>query len=88
MEITKVNITKYDDEYRINNHLSKNTLATVDIVIDYNIAVKGIQLMGGQKGEYLIFPEDNKGRTIAFPINEETRLNILNLVLKEYNLEG
>ena len=87
MTITKIYIHTYTDTYKVENHLSKNLLATVDVVIDYDIAVNDIKLMTGTKGEYLKFPNDDKGRNIAFPIKDDVRQQMLNTILDEYRKE-
>ena len=84
MIVTKIDMTKIDDKYREEHPLDKNFLAEIDLVIDYSIIIKGIKLMNGIKGEYLKFPNDDRGRSIAFPIKEKTRQEILDIILKEY----
>ena len=88
MLITKIYIHKYTDEYKEENHISKKLLADINIVIDCNIMINGIKLMYGLKGPYLIFPNDDKGRNIAYPIKEETRVFILNEILNKYEKEN
>ncbi len=88
MIITKIDMTKIDDNYRKEHPLDRNFLATIDLVIDYSVVIKGIRLMTGVKGEYLKFPNDDKGRNIAFPIKEDTRQEILYAILEEYRGEN
>lgn len=87
MTLSKIEIHKYNEDYIKEHHFGKNFLAEIDIVIDCNIIVNNIKLMLGNKGEYLIFPSDDKGRNIAYPIKEETRQFILNEVLNKYKEE-
>ncbi len=87
MILSKIQIHKYDDNYKEENHIGKNTLASIDIIIDCNVIINDIKLMNGIKGEYLVFPSDDKGRNIAYPIKDSTRQNILNEVLKKYKEE-
>lgn len=83
MTITKIYIHKPTKD----NYFNKNLLADVDIVIDYDIVINGIKLMKGNKGKYLKFPYDYKGRNIAFPINNEIRQYILEKILQAYSEE-
>jgi len=88
VNITKVTINKLNNDYKIQNNINKNTLAILDLVINHDIIITGIKLMNGKKGKYLVFPEYNETRYIAFPIKEKTRLQILDSVLEEYNKSG
>lgn len=79
MTITRVIIEKNEDITK------PKLLATATIHIDYGFAVNDIKLMTGAKGEYLIFPTDKVGRFVAYPIKNESREYILDVVLDEFN---
>ena len=85
MQITKININKYTKKDILENRLGRNVLAEVSIIIDHDMMINNIKLMDGNKGRYLKFPIDNVGRNIAFPIKDDIRQLILDLILKEYD---
>ncbi len=87
MILSKIKMNKYNNDYIEKNHLGKNFLADIDIIIDYDIIINDIKLMDGIKGKYLKFPVDDKGRSVAYPIKEEARQFILDEVLKKYKEE-
>ena len=88
MILSKIEIHKYDENYIKENYLGKNFLANINIIIDHDMVINNIKLMNGLKGKYLKFPEDDKGRNIAYPIKEETRQFILNELLNKYEEEN
>lgn len=82
MKITNIIVKKNKGDH------DKNYLATVSIVLDYDLVVHNIKLMNGEKGEYLQFPVDNKGRFVGNPINEEYRQYLLKEILYAYNSDS
>lgn len=76
MKVTKIDIDK--------SVAKGNLLANLTIVLDYDFELHNIQLLTGKKGEYMNFPIDSTGKFIMYPLNEETRLYLLNEVLKKY----
>lgn len=77
MNITKINFTE-------NNTEDKSVLALVDIVIDYDFIVKNIKYKQGVKGNYLLFPKDDFGRDIAYPIRNDYREYIYGCIEEAY----
>lgn len=77
MKVTRIDIDK--------SVAKGNLLANLTIVLDYDFELHNIQLLTGKKGEYMNFPIDNMGKFIMYPLNEETRLYLLNEALKEYH---
>ena len=80
MNITNVYF-KQPTEEELNKN--KNLIGTADITIDGSFVVHDIKLLSGEKGEYVIFPKNKYERDIAFPIKNETRLDILNSILNK-----
>jgi len=90
MEITRMHIKKCKSGY------SRKTkvLATVDIVFDDELLVRGIKLLDGKNGMFCAFPHDkvfikvdgNKYfQDIVHPINNSFRQKVFNEVIKGYN---
>lgn len=65
--------------------------AYADIVIDGCFKVRGIVVINGNDGHYTSMPnrkkKDGTRVDIAHPLNEETRQQIENLVIDEYEAE-
>ena len=76
MKVTKIDIDK--------SVAKGNLLANLTIVLDYDFELHNIQLLTGKKGEYMNFPIDSTSKFIMYHLNEETRLYLLNEVLKKY----
>lgn len=68
----------------INDITNPNLLAKASIVIDYDFQVNDIELMKGKKGYYLIFPKNKYNKFVAYPLDEDTRLEILNYMVMNY----
>lgn len=88
MILSKIDIYKYKEDEIEKQHLGKNLLADINIIIDHDMVINNIKLMDGLKGKYLKFPIDDKGRNIAYPIKEEARQFILNEILNKYEEEN
>lgn len=84
MNITKIDLCVLDDNMREELKLNRHTLAIASIVFEYDIAIHKILLCNGEGGPYLLFPKDKVGKGIVYPINNETRQNILECLLKAY----
>lgn len=78
MNITKVYFD-YATEQEKEGH--KNLLGFADITIDYSFVIHDIALLNGEKGEYIIFPQNYNNKYIAFPVTNATRIQILNAIL-------
>ena len=82
MEEIKMKITKVNLQYSNNN--INNFICEADVTFDYDFTVHGIKVMNGEKGIYLLFPQNGKyTKFVAYPIKEETRQYILDEILKE-----
>lgn len=80
MNITKIQFKDFSEEAKVN----KNIMALVDINIDYDFKIHDIKLMRGQKGPYLIFPQNKSRKFIVYPIKDDIRQQILDDILNEY----
>lgn len=78
MNITKIQFKDFNKEE------NKNLLALVDIDIDYDFRIHDIKLMSGQKGAYLIFPQNKSRKFIIYPIKDEIRQSILDAIMNKY----
>ena len=80
MNITKVNVKKVNTENRLR--------AIASIVIDDCFAVNEIKVLESEKGLFIGMPswkdKEGKFKDIAHPINAETRAEIQNAILNEY----
>ena len=86
MNITKVYFDKATEKEK---EKSKKLVGFADIVIDYSFVIHDIMLFNGEKGEYILFPQNYNGKYIAFPVTNEARLQILYAILdKKAELEA
>ena len=86
MNITRVYFDKPTEEEKKQN---KKLIGFADIVIDYGFVIHDIMILNGEKGEYLLFPQNYSGKSIAFPVTNEARLQILYSILdKKAELES
>lgn len=80
MRITDVRVRKVEKEGKMK--------AVVSITIDDEFVVHDIKVIEGVKGLFIAMPSrkaaDGEFRDIAHPINSETRDNIQNIILEEY----
>lgn len=62
--------------------------AVVSITLDDEFVVHDIKVIEGEKGLFIAMPSkkavDGEFRDIAHPINSETRTNLQNIILEEY----
>lgn len=84
INITKVDVYNFNDEDRNKLGLNGNVLARASIMLGFDFAVHNILLLTGEKGYYLLFPKDKVGKGVAYPINNDIREEILNLVVSVY----
>ena len=80
MNITKVYFDKATEQEKEKN---KKLLGFADIIIDYGFVIHDIMVLSGEKGEYILFPQNYNGKYIAFPINNDVRLQILDAILEK-----
>lgn len=63
--------------------------ATANITIEDCFVVKGISIMEGKNGLFISMPNrknaNGEYKDICFPINAETRQQIVDEIMKEYN---
>ncbi len=84
LDITNIKIKK----------IEKGTLLCyASILIQDSIIVDGIKLLNGSKGRYIVMPvrrakKEQMVRNYAYPINNETREQLLELVSNEYDKES
>lgn len=80
MNITDVRVRKVEKEGKMK--------AVVSITIDDEFVVHDIKVIEGVKGLFIAMPSrkaaDGEFRDIAHPINSETRDQIQNIILDEY----
>ena len=80
MRITDVRVRKVEKEGKMK--------AVVSITIDDEFVVHDIKVIEGVKGLFIAMPSrraaDGEFRDIAHPINSETRDQIQNIILDEY----
>lgn len=78
-------------EVRIKRIDKGRFLGYASILIDDSIIIDGIELYDGKKGRYFLMPLNPKlkkfRKNSSYPINEETREQILEAVSKEYDKE-
>ena len=78
-------------EVRIKRIDKGRFLGYASILIDDSIIIDGIELYDGRKGRYFLMPLNPKVKRIrknsSYPINEETREQILEAIEKEYDKE-
>lgn len=76
-------------EVRIKKINKGNFLGYASILIDNSMIVDGIELHDGEKGRYIYMPLNPKMRKTrknsAYPIENETREQILEAVSKKYD---
>lgn len=80
MEITKVDIRKYDDGSKMK--------ALASVVLDDCFIVKDIRVIDGEKGLFVAMPSRKVGddyRDVAHPLNKETRAMFDKAILDAYN---
>ena len=77
MNITKIEIDR--------NVEGKNLIGIVNIIINNQFKLEDIKLMKGNKGMYLLFPQNSFYKCIYYPTKEEIRQKILEKILKQYN---
>lgn len=79
------------NEVRINKINKGNLLGYASILIEDSFIIEGIELHSGKNGRYLLMPLNFKRRNVrrnsAYPITNETREMILNLILEKYDEE-
>lgn len=80
MQITDIRIRKISKD--------KKMKAIVSITFDEAFVVHDIKVIEGEKGLFIAMPSrkasDGEYRDIAHPINSETRENLQNIILREY----
>ncbi len=80
MEITKVDIRKYDDGSKMK--------ALASVVLDNCFIVKDIRVIDGDKGLFVAMPSRKVGedgyRDVAHPLNQETRKMFDEAILDAY----
>lgn len=64
-------------------------LCYASVCIDNKLIIDGIKLLQGKKGRYILMPirkvNGNNKRNFAYPTNNETREQLLELISKAYN---
>lgn len=81
-----INIT----EVRIKRINREEFLGYASICIDNEIVLEGIKLLEGKNGRYILMPirknkNENKAKNYIYPINNETREQLLNAISEEYD---
>ena len=83
MEITRVKVTKFDEEE------GKKVLGVASITFDDVFALHGVKIIDGQKGLFIAMPATKKAdgsfTDICHPINNDFRSQITAAVLDEFN---
>lgn len=78
-------------EVRIKKINKGNFLGYASILIGDSLIIDGIELHEGQKGRYIYMPLNPRLRRLqrnsAYPINNQTREQILQLVSQQYDEE-
>ena len=73
--------------YIIDNPTTKQ-VASANLILEWHFVVKGLKIFEGSNGYFVAMPnrKNAKGeyKDIAFPIDKETREQIQNVVLSEY----
>jgi len=82
MQITSVNVKKYDKE-------ESKMKGIASVLIDDCFAVRDIRIIEDEEGLFLAFPsrlkKDGKYQDLAHPINKETRKIFEDAIFEEYN---
>lgn len=64
-------------------------LCYASVCIDNKLIIDGIKLLQGKKGRYILMPvrkvSGNNKRNFAYPTNNETREQLLELISEAYN---
>ena len=81
LEISDVRIKKID---------KGDFLCYASICIDDKLIIDGIKLLQGKNGRYILMPirivnGNNKKRNFAYPTNNETREQLLELISEAYD---
>lgn len=81
MNITDVRVRKITNEGKMK--------AVVSVTFDNDFVVHDIKVIEGQNGLFIAMPSrkspDGEFRDIAHPINSETRAQLQDAILQEYN---
>lgn len=84
MEITDIQIIKVEGKGKL--------LAYANIVINEALVLKGIKIIDGEKGKFIVMPSQTlirKGKIKTFeyfhPINNEARYLIADAIINTYN---
>lgn len=83
LNITEVRMKKIDKD---------DFLGYASICIDNQIILEGIKLLKGKNGRYILMPirrtkTENKSRNYIYPINNETREQLIDAISAEYDRE-
>lgn len=85
LNISEIRINK------ISNPRKEGFLGYVSIMIDNCFIVEGIELHEGRNGRYIMMPLNAKSKRIrrnaAYPISEETRRYLLEVISNKYDEE-
>lgn len=80
LKVNEVRIIKID---------KGNFLGYASIKIDNSFIVEGIELRDGKNGRYILMPLSSRKRKTkrnnAYPINDDTRKHLLDLISEEYD---
>ena len=80
MQITDVRVRRIDKEGKMR--------AIVSVTFDNEFVVHDIKVIEGEKGLFIAMPSrktiDGEYRDIAHPINSETRQQMQDIILREY----
>lgn len=75
-------------EIRINKINKGNFLGYASILIDNCFVVDGIELYDGKNGRYILMPLNSKKKksrkNSAYPITDEARKDLLDLIVQKY----
>ena len=79
-------------EVRLKKIGKGNFLGFAAVTISDSIVIGRIKLFKGKDGKFIVMPGNRikghrKLRHFAFPINEETRLQLLDAIIKKYDEE-
>ena len=82
MQITSVNVKKYDKE-------ESKMKGIASVLIDECFVIRDIRIIEGNEGLFIAFPsrKNNEGLyvDVAHPINSETRKQFEDAIFEEYN---
>ncbi len=85
IEITEIRITLLD------NHQQDRLKAFATITLNKVFVVRGLKIIRGPNGDFVAMPSrrrpDGQFRDIAHPINNETRQQMEEVILNEYQRE-